>query len=381
MPEPASRAVDADSATATSVRASRRVVLRWPAALAALAAAGCTQPESTGTPLTPVGAPSDTVARPGTSQGMNATVAGITGKLLYVGDSDIWMWERGNPRRLTQDRVSRQPAWSPDGKHIAHIKLDPSSSELWVMDADSSNSRQLTQNYSAAVARSNWVFRPVWWPDGSRLLFLSEETTYDLMLWQIGADGRNRRPFLSVADLEGGVDMPSISPDTRRVAAVTYRGAGSRSQVWTYTLPNGPWRQLTETADGAYDPVWSPDGSRIAYTGRVKGQHDIWVINADGSGEVQITRQGSCRAPCWSPNGQTVAFLAADGSYFDLSSVPAPPPGAGVRPAAAGTATLGSTTGGTPPATVTVPEIRPATPLQLTRGARIDATSGISWTK
>ena len=155
---------------------------------------------------------------------------------------DLWVWEKGSSRRLTGDRISRQPAWSPDGRWIAHVKIDVSSSDLWVMDDASGNGRQLTNNYSPDRVKNNWAFRPQWWPDSSRLLYLSDETTYDLMLWQVGLDGKNRRPVLTVPDREGGIDMPTVTPDGRRLAAVTYRAPGGRPQIWTFAFPGGPWR-------------------------------------------------------------------------------------------------------------------------------------------
>ncbi|MGH2370115.1 MAG: LpqB family beta-propeller domain-containing protein [Chloroflexota bacterium] len=300
--------------------------------------------------------------------------ANLAGRLLYVGDSDIWLWQQGNARRLTRDRVSRQPAWSPDGQQIAHVKIDVNSSELWVMDADGANSRQLTHNYSSERVRNNWAFRPVWWPDGTRLLYLTEETTHDLMLWQITLDGRTRRPFLTIPDMEGGIDMPSISPDGTRLAIVTYRGPGVRSQVWTYTLPNGPWRQLTEWPDGAYDPAWSPDGTRLAYTRRHDGRHDVWLMDADGANPQPVTESGAARAPCWSPDGRSLAFISAETGGFDLWVAPVPlplPP----LPAPTATAATAPAAGGARAGKAKLPAAR-----QLTRGADLDAVSGLSWT-
>jgi TolB protein len=235
------------------------------------------------------------------------------------------------------------------------------------MDADSSNSRQLTHNSDPVPRRNNWAFRPVWWPDGSRLLYLTEMASNDLMLWQIGLDGKSQRAFLAVPDGDGGLDMPSVSPDAKQLALVSYRGSSPRSQVWTYGLPAGPWRQLTEAGEGAYDPAWSPDGARIAYVVRAKGKHDLWVMDADGANQRQLSETGACRAPCWSPDGRYLAYLAADGNAFDLWAMPAParlPPDA-PTPAAGDSGAAAGDSGAK----------------QLTRGAMIDAVSGLSWTK
>jgi TolB protein len=290
----------------------------------------------------------------------------VPGRILYVSDSDIWTWENGKASRLTRDRVSRQPTWSPSGKHIALVKIDISSSEIWVMDANSANSRQLTRNYSTTLTQAHWAFRPVWWPDATRVLYLTDATTRDLVLWQVAFDGRNRAPFLAIPDLEGGLDMPAVAPDGRRLAVVTYRGASGRPQVWSYGLPNGPWRQLTESPEGAYDPVWSPDGARLALTQRSGGKHDVWVMAADGSDPQPVTRDGLSRAPEWSPDGTAIAFISGRSGAFDLWVAQVPGPTVPARTAS------GEAERREP---LAAPDAR-----DLTRGAGLDAVSGLSWT-
>jgi TolB protein len=316
---------------------------------------------------------------PGASRKSPDEAPPVPGRLLYAGNADLWRWEKGLARRLTGDRVSRQPAWSPDGRWIAHVKIDVSSSDLWLMDDESANAHQLTANYSTERAKNNWAYRPVWWPDGSRLLYLTDETTYDLMLWQVGADGKGRRPLLTVPDREGGIDGPSLSPDARRLAVVTFRATGTRAQVWTFTLPNGPWQQLTDSPDGAYDPAWSPDGTRLAYVVRHGGRHDLWLMGADGANQTPLTASGAARAPCWSPDGKWLAFLCGEGGAFDVWALPVPgpagappdPPG-GAAPRADLAPPAGAGPGAEPP---NLPQARP-----LTRGAGVDPVSGLSWT-
>ncbi len=70
--------------------------------------------------------------------------------------------------------------------------------------------------------------------------------------------------------------------------------------------PNGSGlKRLTFTGAGWY-PAWSPDGRRIAFTGR---DNAIWIMRADGSRPRQVTHPGTAdQAPCWSPNGVWIAF-------------------------------------------------------------------------
>jgi TolB protein len=292
-----------------------------------------------------------------------AAARSLPGRLLVVADADIWLLERGRPRRLTADRVSRQPSWSPDGARIAHVKLWTSGSDIWAIDPDGGNPAELTDFTYREEARQQYALRPIWWPDASRILYLSEEGSQDLQLWQLALPGRRRQRFLPrAADRLGGLDSPKLAPDGRRLAATSFqpgRGPAGRPQVWVFALPNGGWRQITEAPGGAYDPDWSPDGLRLAYTVRHGDRHDVWVCQADGSAPRPVTTAGTCRAPAWSPDGAWLAYLSAQTRTFEVWAVPAPGDGGAAGGAAGATG--------------------PQAPQQITRGAIADAASGLAW--
>jgi Tol biopolymer transport system component len=73
-------------------------------------------------------------------------------------------------------------------------------------------------------------------------------------------------------------------------------------QIFSLNVRGGEPRNLTESAADDYDPAPSPDGRLVAFSRR----GDIWLMNADGSGQRLLTRGGS--HPTWSPNGKTIAF-------------------------------------------------------------------------
>lgn len=332
------------------------------------------------------------VASPSARPALSINVATLPGKLLFVSDANLAIWEKGTIRKLTGDRISRQPTWSPDGTRIAHVKLDVNSSELWVSAADGTAAKQLTRNESRNLSENVWAFRPMWWPDGSKLLFIADATTNDLMVWEVGLDGRNLRPFLIARDYDGGLDRPNVTADGKTLIMMSYRGGLGKSHVWAATLPNGPWKQLTEHPDGAYDPALSPDGRRIAYVARAQGSHDVWVMNIDGAGAQRVTHHGGARGPCWSPDGQYIAYAAAEGNQFDLwvATVPAYTPVERATVGATVTArprqdprtpppTAEPTATAIPPTTV-AREVRPIMTRQVTKSAQLDALSGVSWT-
>jgi TolB protein len=309
---------------------------------------------------------------------LEATARALPGRLLFVSDSDIWLLERGQLRPLTPDRLSRQPAWARDGTKVAHVKISTSGSDLWIMDPDGSNSLAMTQFAEQPDTRQLFVFHPVWWPDGSRLVYLTEEQSRDLQVWELDLATRRRQRLLPpIADRLGGVDWPKLSPDGSSLLATSFqpgRGQPGRPQLWTYRLPGGAARQLTETPGGAYDPDWSPDGRHIAYVARAGTRHDVWVMRADGA-DARLVASGLCRAPTWSPDGRWIAYLSGQMGTFDLWVVGAP-----LEAAVAGLTEPPAAASAAAPPAPPASGAAPPPPRAVTRGAIADAVSGISWT-
>jgi TolB protein len=289
----------------------------------------------------------------------------LPGRLLFVSDANVWVLERGQSRRLTPDRISRQPSWSHDGQKIALVKVYTSGSDLWIMDADGTNSQELTDFSYRPEAQQSYALRPAWLPDGAGLLYVSEQGSQDPQLWLLSLDDRRRRRFLApLGDGAGGIDAPTFSPDGATLAVTRFQpgqGPASRSQIWLWSMPGGPWRQVTQSPEGAYDPGWSPDGQRLAFAVRNAGRHDLWIARADGSGARQVTTAGVCRAPAWSPDGTWLAYLSAQGGTFDVWAVPVGPE-------------TGAPTGADGPAFGPSGAAR-----QITKGGVVDAGSGLAW--
>jgi Tol biopolymer transport system component len=81
---------------------------------------------------------------------------------------------------------------------------------------------------------------------------------------------------------------PSLSPDNSKLA-VCIRDPQTRTRdIWIFDLKRGSRTRLTFDPADDLDPVWSPDGSRVAFTSDRAGQRDIYVKPADGSGEEQL---------------------------------------------------------------------------------------------
>ncbi|WP_412737216.1 amidohydrolase family protein [Krasilnikovia sp. MM14-A1259] len=212
------------------------------------------------------------------------------------------------------------PAFTPDGRSLAYVRLAGTTSDLMVGQT--------------RVSTDEDVFAlPLTWLGGDRLVY-----TADGRVWQRGLDGpRTEIPFTAtvavparvrpprmVRDLTGtgaqpvrGIASPVASPDGTRVA---FRALNA---LWLLTV--GTPRPERIVADGyfASDPDFSPDGRYLVYSSDRAGSADLWRRDLTTGAEQQLTTlPGSQIAPRWSPRGDQIAFADDDGATWvlDLAS-------------------------------------------------------------
>jgi Tol biopolymer transport system component len=195
--------------------------------------------------------------------------------------------------------------------------------EIWVMDPDGGNRRQLTESPGAAVDASG-SGNPAWSPDGKLIAYASSgeavaEDQRDLDIYVMQADGSERRRLTNDRVPDG---VPAWSPDGERIAFAHARGQGTERAdgVIVSMDANGEGRiEITlhdETRNIVYDsqPAWSPDGSLIAFVRAtlgpgVSGRVDIYVVDPTGAGERLLIEDAA--EPAWSPDGSRIAFTSA----------------------------------------------------------------------
>jgi Tol biopolymer transport system component len=117
-----------------------------------------------------------------------------------------------------------------------------------------------------------------------------------------------------------------ISPDGSRVSMAVYDPGTQTTQIWVGDIARGVRTRLTSGPGSNAGPIWSPDGSKIAFQSDRKHQADIFVRAADGSGaDEAITDEIGQRIPTdWSKDGQIVYLdrEAAGGRLMQLSVIP-----------------------------------------------------------
>jgi TolB protein len=200
---------------------------------------------------------------------------------IFVMDSD-----GSHVRMLTHAHAnSGLPAWSPDRKLIAFASDRNSpddGDEIYVMKADGSDQHAVTRNLPGT--NDAW---PSWGPDGKRLVF-ARDAPSDSAIFVVDADGTGLRRLTRQKD---SLDtQPAWSPDGKEIVYESdlFMLPG---QLFAMRVDGGGRKQLTDPTVGASSrPSWSSDGKRIVFMSSRDKHTNVWVMHADGTHQVQLTR-------------------------------------------------------------------------------------------
>jgi eukaryotic-like serine/threonine-protein kinase len=107
--------------------------------------------------------------------------------------------------------------------------------------------------------------------------------------------------------------FPRISPDGRRIGFRVFDPAGN-TNVWIYSMPGGPLTRLTFSGTDVDDPNWTPDGVRVSFGARLKGDRSLFLQRADGGSEpeVLLRSKASLWTSQWLPDGKRFVFSQGD---------------------------------------------------------------------
>jgi TolB protein len=197
----------------------------------------------------------------------------------------------GGMPRLVASVVGRSPSLSPDGSHVLFLEGPWASTTLVLADPDGAHRRTL------AGGGSTTAWNPAWSPDGQRVAYTYCDASHRLQVHVVGADGSGDRAVTHTTPEEGSAQLPAWAPDGRRLALQVNNHAAGSSAIWVVELATGEIRNLSVAGARYLDetPSWFPDGGRLAFQSNRTGTMEVWVMNADGSGQRQVT--GSAAGP------------------------------------------------------------------------------------
>ena len=192
----------------------------------------------------------------------------------------------GRNQREIASVPGRAPTLSPDGKRLLYAAGTWTATRLTVSAPDGSNPQQVTDG-------SSFAWNSHWSPDGKRIAFTGRDPNGRAAVFVMNANGSEPRQITRLTPEQGRAQWPVWSPDGRRLAiqANSNEPKSHSCHVWIVDLSTGEARKLAAHDQPYLDetPAWFPDGQRIAFQSDRTGRMEVWVMNADGSGQRQVT--------------------------------------------------------------------------------------------
>jgi Tol biopolymer transport system component len=179
--------------------------------------------------------------------------------------------------QITNDgQVALFARWSPDGQRFVFLSVSPKNGAgvITTMRTDGAERVVLTDDIPYDS------YQPEYTPDGKQIVFASQAGGLVSALWIMNADGSHKRR-LTDPPLEAG--GPAISPDGTSVAFYSHQNTPKPAAVWAMSVDGTNQRRLRPS--GLY-PIFSPDGTKLVFTDGTLaegGPINMYTMNSDGS--------------------------------------------------------------------------------------------------
>ena len=234
----------------------------------------------------------------------------------------------GTVTNLTRSDGNSDPAFSPDGSKIAFVRSGVRGYDIFVMNADGSGRRQLMDTSAADL-------QPTWSPDGTQIAFVANNNrpggdgSMDREIWVMNADGSGQRLLTNNTSDDY---YPAWSPLGDQIAYVNHTDRNIYVMDTDPTTNDAPVNLTPNSPTGCsptcyqgddVDPAWSPDGTKIAYVHgygpptnpyAAGGKPNIWVMDANGNKKTNISNNPDISdiMPAWSPDGNKIAYAGIE---------------------------------------------------------------------
>jgi serine/threonine protein kinase/dipeptidyl aminopeptidase/acylaminoacyl peptidase len=234
---------------------------------------------------------------------------------------NIWVAPNGDASQAKQitsgagreDGAFLGIGWTPDSK-IVYSSMAGDDPNIWMISADGVGNKQLSVNtFQTSFPSAS--------PDGRYLFWVAKATdTAAPEIWRMDIDGGNPKQLTHTGG--SGVWFPQLSPDGQWMVYGTIKAELGHHSLWKVTIDGGVPIQLTDKP--SWRPVISPDGKRIACHRLDEGQWKIALLPFEGGMPIRIFNNSGVynRPILWTPDGRAVAFIRTTEGVSNLFTQP-----------------------------------------------------------
>jgi TolB protein len=232
-------------------------------------------------------------------------------------NKEIWMMDPdgSNQRQITHyNSLSIEPTMSPDGSKIAFASYAKGNPAIFIFSVDPV--RQLPfYNQRASVNET-----PEFTPDSKQILYSSSASGW-AQIYSANLDGSGLHRLSSTAAIEV---EPKVNPKTgTEIAFVS--GRSGPQQIYRMNIDGGDVERLTNGEGEASNPSWNPDGAHLAFSwtrGYATGNFNIFVMDVASRSFIQLTHfEGRNENPSWAPDGVHIVFQSNRGGTYQIYSM------------------------------------------------------------
>jgi TolB protein len=213
-------------------------------------------------------------------------------KELFVMEMD-----GSNIRQLTNDRgLALSSAWDPSGTRLVYTSFRNRVPDLFMIDINSKNVKQLTRTMDLEVGAH--------FLNGEQLVYSrTEGSDSDIMIMNVDGSGVRR-----ITPPNRAIDVSAVpSPDGTQIAFCSNRGGGP--QIYVMGVDGSNARRVSfGQSSQCTSPAWAPMGDKIAFVCMSDGGQNIFVSDTTGSNVTQLTSTGRNEDPEFSPDGRYLTF-------------------------------------------------------------------------
>ena len=222
--------------------------------------------------------------------------AQVLDKRYYVSPDEAGA--RKTAHEFAADIIAQMGGTSLLGTKIYFVSNRTGHKEIWVMDPDGSNQRQISRFNSLSIM-------PAVSPDGAKVAFTSFARG-NPAIFILSTDTGRRLPFYNqVASMNA---TPDFTPDGKQLLYSST--ASGRAQIYIANIDGSNLRRISNTSALEVEPKVNPKtGTDLVFVSGRSGPQQIYRMNMDGADVQRLSNgEGEASNPCWHPNGQIMAF-------------------------------------------------------------------------